>query len=164
MEFASRGVGNTGLGLGIAGTALGLLNNGGLNAFGFGGGANRVIDSASCATNTALRLDDHYVTQKEMHYIQQLNEERVKNAIITSEQNTEIKIADVYAKLKGDMLTLERNQNDINREQAVYNGVNTTTLGCIKGQIAELRSLAALKIPNTSVCPGWGDVTITPAP
>lgn len=34
MEFATRGVGNTGLGLGIAGTALGLLNGNGNGIFG----------------------------------------------------------------------------------------------------------------------------------
>lgn len=31
-EFASKGVAGSGLGLGIAGTALGLLNNGGVTA------------------------------------------------------------------------------------------------------------------------------------
>lgn len=41
-EYASKGVGNTGLGLGIAGTALGLLalNGNGRGLFGWGGGAN----------------------------------------------------------------------------------------------------------------------------
>jgi hypothetical protein len=31
------------------------------------------------------------------------------------------------------------------------------------GQIAQLQSLTKLVVPNTSVCPGWGNVTITPA-
>lgn len=40
-DFASKGVAGAGLGLGIAGTALGLLNNGGLNLGGLlGGGWN----------------------------------------------------------------------------------------------------------------------------
>ena len=41
-EFATRGVGNTGLGLGIAGTALGLLNNNGSGILGgiLGGNCN----------------------------------------------------------------------------------------------------------------------------
>ena len=30
-------------------------------------------------------------------------------------------------------------------------------------QIAQLQSLTKLVVPNTSVCPGWGNVTITPA-
>jgi hypothetical protein len=33
----------------------------------------------------------------------------------------------------------------------------------MQGQIAQLYSLTKLVVPNTSVCPGWGTVTITPA-
>ena len=43
-------------------------------------------------------------------------------------------------------------QCEINREQAVYNGVNTATLNCIKGQIAELQSLSELIVPARKVC------------
>lgn len=48
-------------------------------------------------------------------------------------------------------------------EQAVWNATQTTTLGCMGGQIAQLMSLTKLVVPNTSVCPGWGNVTVTPA-
>lgn len=161
MEFASKGIGGAGLGLGIAGTALGLMN-GGLGNIGLGrtGG----VSDISNAVNTAHCIGKDYVTREEMALYQQIAAKDSEIALIKSEQNTEVKIADVYARLKGDLLTLERGQNAINQEQAVYNGVNTATIGCIKNQVAELRSLAALKIPNTSVCPGWGDVTVTPAP
>jgi hypothetical protein len=47
--------------------------------------------------------------------------------------------------------------------QAVYNATNTATIGCIQGQVAQLFGLTKLVVPNTSVCPGWGSVTITPA-
>ena len=43
-------------------------------------------------------------------------------------------------------------QEALNREQAVYNGVNTATLNCIKGQIAELQSLSELIVPARKVC------------
>ena len=54
-------------------------------------------------------------------------------------------------------------QDQINLQQAVYNGTNTATISCIQQQIAALQSLTKLVVPNTSVCPGWGNVTITPA-
>ena len=41
------------------------------------------------------------------------------------------------------------------------NGTNTAAIGCIQGQIAQLMGLTKLVVPNTSVCPGWGNVTIT---
>ena len=54
-------------------------------------------------------------------------------------------------------------QTLINQNQAVYNGVNTATIQCLQGQVAQLMSLTKLVVPNGSVCPGWGNVTITPA-
>ena len=54
-------------------------------------------------------------------------------------------------------------QQAINLQQAVYNGTNTATLQCMQGQIAQLLGLTKLVVPNSSVCPGWGNVTITPA-
>jgi hypothetical protein len=54
-------------------------------------------------------------------------------------------------------------QDAVNLQQAVYNGTNTAALNCMQGQIAQLYSLTKLIVPNTSICPGWGNVTITPA-
>ena len=48
-------------------------------------------------------------------------------------------------------------------QQAVYNGTNTAALTCLQSQVAQLYGLTKLVVPNTSVCPGWGNVTITPA-
>ena len=32
----------------------------------------------------------------------------------------------------------------------------------LQGQVAQLFALTKLVVPNPSVCPGWGEVTITP--
>lgn len=59
-EFASKGVAGSGLGLGIAGTALGLLNNGG-NGGGVLGGLfgnnNQATISALQAENSQLKAE-----------------------------------------------------------------------------------------------------------
>lgn len=59
-EFASKGVAGSGLGLGIAGTALGLLNNGG-NGGGVLGGLfgnnNQATISALQAENNKVDID-----------------------------------------------------------------------------------------------------------
>lgn len=151
-EFASKGVAGAGLGTGIAGLTLGVLNSGLL-----GGGYN--YGAAPVAANAAMYAGDHFVSEKEMHYIDKLNEERMKNAILTSEQNTEIKIADVYERLAKKINDNQREQDEINRNQAVYNGVNTTIVNDLKGQIRILQSLTKVIIPNESVVPGWDDAT-----
>ena len=58
-EYASKGVAGTGLGLGIAGIALGLLNNNGGNVLGglLGGGSNRV--SELLAENSMLKSENY---------------------------------------------------------------------------------------------------------
>lgn len=86
------------------------------------------------------------------------------------QDETNRKITDTYANLEGQIKDLAREvrcnkdeQTGINMQQAVYNGTNTAAIGCIQSQIAQLFSLTKLVVPNTSVCPGWGNVTITPA-
>ena len=61
MNFANKGVAGAGLGLGIAGTALGLLNNGGggilgnlFTGAGAGSSHEKAIDTAATATNAVV--------------------------------------------------------------------------------------------------------------
>lgn len=53
------------------------------------------------------------------------------------------------------------------RDIAVYQATNTATISCMGQQIAGIQSvlaqITAVRVPNTAVCPGWGNVTITPA-
>jgi hypothetical protein len=48
-------------------------------------------------------------------------------------------------------------------DQKVFNATQIGTISCIQNQIAQLYGLTKLSIPNGAVCPGWGNVTITPA-
>lgn len=48
-------------------------------------------------------------------------------------------------------------------QQAVHNATNDAVVGCIQGQVAQLMAMTKLVIPNGSVCPGWGTVTVTPS-
>ena len=60
-EFASKGVAGSGLGLGIAGTALGLLNNGGNGGLlgGLFGNNNQNVVSALQAENGMLKAENY---------------------------------------------------------------------------------------------------------
>lgn len=145
-KFASKGVAGTGLGLGIAGTALGLLagNNGGLNLFGNGG--------CGCS-------EDHYVNRYELNLQQELSAKDSKISLLESNIYVDSKIADVYERLNTKIGNVEAQIC----QQNVYNATNTAAIACIQGQIAQLQGLTKLVVPNTSVCPGWGNVTVTPS-
>lgn len=48
-------------------------------------------------------------------------------------------------------------------DQKVFNATAISQIGCIQNQVAQLMGVTKIVIPNSSICPGWGDVTITPA-
>ena len=65
--------------------------------------------------------------------------------------------------MQGQINAVATTVQNFQMQQSVYNGTNTATLQCMQQQIAQLQSLTKLVVPNSSVCPGWGNVTITPA-
>lgn len=144
-KYASRGVAGTGLGLGIAGTALGLLGGNGLNGL-FGTNAN-------CCHENSM------VNRFELSQNARISELETEVKLRDSNIYTYQKILDLYKYVDGKFGVVEAQLN----QQAVYNATNTATLNCISGQVAQLMSLTKLVIPNGSVCPGWGNVNVTPA-
>lgn len=145
-EFASKGVAGSGLGLGIAGTALGVLNGGLGNLLGMG------YNNCGCSENMMV---NRYELNQENRIAKLETEVALRDANIFTDQ----KIAEVYERLDNKIRGLEAGLN----AQAVYNATNTATINCIQGQVAQLFGLTKLVVPNTSVCPGWGNVTITPS-
>jgi hypothetical protein len=159
MEYASKGVAGAALGTGIGGLALGVLNGGQGNILGGLGGCNNGWNN--CSENMA-------VNRYEMTMSQQLAQKDMEISYWRGQDETNRKISDAYAKLEGRInavdAKVDRNRDEqcaVNMQQAVYNGTNTAAIGCIQGQIAQLMGLTKLVVPNTSVCPGWGNVTIT---
>ena len=157
MEYASKGVAGAGLGLGIAGTSLGLLN----------GGLGNILGGMGCH---AMCSESTPVNRYELDMTQKMANKDMEIAYWRGQDETNRKISDTYANLEGQIKELAREvrcnkdeQSGINLQQAVYNGTNTAAMTCMQGQIAQLYSLTKLIVPNGSVCPGWGEVTITPA-
>lgn len=155
-EFTPKGQGNLNSVLGAIGTAGTLMPNlfgGGI----FGGGAG------CCSENTA-------VNRYELTLQQEIAAKDAENGLLRSQVYTDQKLTDVVKDYTGKIAALAAEvrankdaQTEVNMQQAVYNGTNTATLSCIQQQVAALQALTKLVVPNTSVCPGWGNVTITPA-
>lgn len=103
------------------------------------------------------------ISRYEATMMQELAAKDSKIGLLESNIYTDSKIADVYERLNNKISAMEKEQNAINLQQAVYNGVNTAAVECIKGQIQTLMGITKVVIPNSSICPGWGNVTVTPA-
>lgn len=148
----------TSQGQGALNTVLGGLGTAsffGVNAGNFLGGFGR---NGGCPNP-----QDAPISRYEASMMQELAAKDGKIALLESNIYTDQKIADVYERLNTKIDRNRDEQQAINMQQAVYNGVNTSAVECIKGQIAQLMGLTKLVVPNASVCPGWGNVTVTPA-
>ncbi len=132
-NYASKGVAGAGLGLGIAGTALGLLQNGSLGGILGGIGCN----------------NQHYVNRYE-----------AEQSARIAELETEVKLRDANAYTLGEMNKI-RNYVDakfdsINAQlcsQAVVNAQVTANLSCLQNTVATLSGMTKTVIPIANICP-----------
>ena len=146
-KYASKGVAGTGLGLGIAGTALGLMAGG--NGLGGLFGTNT---NCGCSENNLI---NRYEAGQAARIAELETEVKLRDA----NTYTDSKLLEVYKYFDGRINCVEGQLAD----QRVYNATSTAAISCIQSQIAQLMSLTKLVVPNGSGCPGWGNVTITPA-
>jgi hypothetical protein len=147
-EYASNAKGNLGVTLGAIGTGLSVLN-GGLGNLGGIFGNHAPVNPENMPVNRY---------------------EAAQQARI-AELETEVKLRDANFFTMGEMNKLrdyvDHRLNHIEGEignQRVYNATNTAAISCIQGQIAQLMSLTKVVVPNSSICPGWGEVNVTVAP
>jgi hypothetical protein len=136
-KWASPGVAGSGLGLGIAGTALGLLNaNGGGLLGGLLGG------NYTCAENIP-------VNRYEMNMQRDLTNKDMEIAYLKGRDAAKSDSLELYKYVDGKFACMERELAD----QRVFNATQVGTISCIQGQIAALMNLTKTIIPAANICP-----------
>lgn len=152
LNYATNAKTNAALSTGIIGTALGAMNSGLLGGI-FGNG-NCGCNTAAYACSDNMAINRYEATQQAR----------------ISELETEVKLRDAnffalteLDKLRGYVDSRFSKVESEICDQKVFNAASTATASCMASQIAQLQGLAKLVIPNSSICPGWGEVTITPA-
>lgn len=171
-EYASKGVAGSGLGLGIAGTALGLLNNAnngnGLLGNLFGNGMNPAAagilmeKDAKIAKLEAEKYSDAAALEQSnrllQNYLKPYGDAIAANQTALATQAAEIACLQKTQALE---LKLMAKEVDLAKHEAKCccekNQIAIATLGKV------LDGITKVVVPNTSVCPGWGDVTVAPA-
>ena len=154
MEYTA-GRGTTALG--IVGTVLGSIGTagvlGGGNLLGAMGGNN-----CGCMTG-----DNMPVNRYEMQQEQRIGALEAAAAQKDAYIYTTDKLNDFRNYVDNKFACVNNELRDV----AIYQATNTATISCMGQQIASLQavlgSITKCVVPNTSVCPGWGNVTITPA-
>ena len=150
-EFASKGVAGSGLGLGIAGTALGLLNNGLGGFLGNMGG--------TCHQNMPV---NRYELEKEQKIAELQSQIALRDANTYGDQ----KLLDLYKYVDGELKDIRATMCANDKAQAVINAKFETGIDVMASQVASINTtianLTKTVIPNSSVCPGWGAVAVQP--
>lgn len=159
--FNAAGQGTTALG--IIGTVLG-----GLATAMAGGNGLGILGGNSSGKGCANANDSNtYVTKAELDMTQKIAAKDSEIALLKSEQNTEVKIADVYERVMTRVNQDQRDQAAWNASQSVANATMSAAIATNTNSIASLQNccnqITKLVVPNSSICPGWGNVTITPA-
>jgi len=97
--------------------------------------------------------NDRPVSRYEFGLLKESMEKSSEIALLKSEQNTEIKIADVYERIMTRVNADRAAQAEVNAAQAVYNATNGATVATINSQVAQLMALTKLVVPAANVCP-----------
>ncbi|MBQ2396018.1 MAG: hypothetical protein II304_03090 [Bacteroidales bacterium] len=138
-NVASQGIGGAALGLAIPGTLAFLNQVGGIGGI-FGGGNNNQCQD----TRTISALESE---------IAKLKSEKYTDSVGTG----------VYAEINKKYVELAQFIAALDKQNAVAEAVNAERLNCLSNRVSTLEALTKLVVPNSSVCPGWGNVTITPS-
>lgn len=144
-SVASAGVGGSALGLSIGALSLAALqgNNGnGILGNLFGNNGNNQQVSALMA-ELAKEKSERYTDQVGTEVYKQFAKER---------EQTQAQISALFAAIA-----------QMDKTVSVNEAVTSEKLTCLSGKVNNIYDVFKLIVPNSSICPGWGNVTITPA-
>lgn len=150
VERNTHGIAVGGLTTGVIGTALGALNSGLIPGL-FGGNAG------ACGDNMA-------VNRYELNMIRELTSKDMEITYLKGREEAKGDTQELYNFLNSEIRRMDREQAD----QRVFNATTSAAVSCLTGQVngmqALLNSITKTVVPNSAICPGWGDVTVTVTP
>ena len=148
-DVASKGLGNTALGLGIAGLATSLL----------GGGVTLLGMGRNGMTANPNDPDARFVTKSETNLIQENSTLKTELAIQKSENYTDKKLVEVTQYLDTKLRRVEDKvdankdaQQAVNAQQMAYNAAANANIDVLKSQVAALNGVTKLFVPSSNVC------------
>lgn len=152
-EYASQTQANVNSWLAGLAAVLGIANSGGCGNGGFDVAA--LLAMLNAGNNYGGPAVNRYEAQQSARIAELETKVKLRDANTFTMQE--------MGKLRDYMETKFDKVNERLCKQAEWNAAQTGALSCMQSQIQQLFGLTKLVVPNTSVYPGWGDVTITPA-
>ena len=143
-EFASKGVAGAGLGLGIAGTALGILNNGGIG------------NLLSGCNNIGCCSENMPVSRYELGQEQKISELQSQIALRDANTYNDQKIIELYKYIDGELKQIRATACENEKAQAVINaqfesGFNVLN-SQVKSVVATVANITKTAVPTSAIC------------
>lgn len=145
-SVASTGLAGAALGLAIPGTVA-LVNqlSGGNGLLGglFNGGCNNNASVSALEAALAMEKAERYTDQTGTEVYKQFAKER---------NEIQAQISAIFAAIA-----------QMDKTVSVNEAITNERVTCLAGKVNDIYDVFKLVVPNSSVCPGWGNVTITPS-
>lgn len=146
--------------LGIIGTVLGSLgvagngtNGGGL--LGLGG---------NCAYGTGVCSENMPVNRYELGQQKELTNKDMEIAYLRGQAETDKKLLEVYKYFDGELKEMRQVQCDKWAGQGIINAKFESAIDVMGSQIGSINAtvgnITRTIVPNSAVCPGWGNVCV----
>ena len=145
-SVASGGLGGAALGLAIPGTVAlvnQLAGNGGLFGGLFNGGNSCNSQVSALESALAFEKAGRYTDQTGIEVYKQFAKER---------NETQAQISALFAAIA-----------QMDKTMAVNEAINGERITWLSNKVNNIYDVFKLVVPNSSVCPGWGNVTVTTA-
>lgn len=143
-EFASKGVAGAGLGLGIAGTALGVLNNGGIG------------NLLSGCSNIGCCSENMPVSRYELGQEQKISELQSQIALRDANTYNDQKIIELYKYIDGELKQIRATACANEKAQAVINAQFESGLNVLTSQVqsvaATVANITKTAVPTSAIC------------
>ena len=151
-EFASKGVAGAGLGTGIAGLSLGVLNSMGGSLGKWLTGNNYNYGDICCV--------NRYELAQESKIAKLESDIALRDANIYNDQ----KLLELYKYFDGEVKDIRSKICANEKEQAVINSKFESGVNVLGSQLSSISNtisnLTKTIIPNGNVCPGWGNTCV----
>lgn len=156
MNYASRGLAGSALGIAIGGLATGLLNGGLGNILG-GWGTNGWNANGMCHENMP-------VNRYELGQEQKIAELQAHIALRDANTYGDQKLLELYKYVDGELKDIRSTMCANDKAQAVINAKFESGFAILNTQVTSISNtianLTKTVIPNSSVCPGFGTVAV----
>lgn len=163
-DYASNAKANTAVALGAVGTGLNLLQNGGLANL-LGGGCNAQMQAVMAEKDAKIsRLEaEKYSDNAALEQSNRLLQNYLKpygDAIAASQVQAAKMQAEIDCLKQTTELKLQLAQKDVAMVKQDLTCCCTANATAVAQVQAILSQITKLVVPNGSICPGWGDVSV----